>query len=71
MAPWCYDGEHARSLLSDSKLVESIFEVDVGKYGIVGYAVYVETNIREWPMVSYDILVDDPEITTNTLLTRL
>ncbi len=66
MAPWCYDGEHARSLLSDSKLVETIFEVDVGKDGIVGYAIYVESNIREWPMVGNDILVDDVEITTNT-----
>ena len=66
VAPWCYNGEHAGSLLSDSKLVETIFEVDVGKDWIVGYAVDIESNIREWPMVSDDILVDDPEITTNT-----
>ena len=66
MAPWCYDGEHARSLLSDSKLVETIFEVDIGKDGIVGYAIDVESNFRKWSMVSDDIFVDDSEVTTNT-----
>ena len=53
-------------MLSDSELMETILMVDVGKYGIVGYAVYVESNIRKWPMVGDDIFVDDPEITTNT-----
>ena len=66
MAPWCYDGEHARSLLSDSKLVKTVFEINVGKDGIVGYAIYVKSDIREWPMVGNDIFVDDAEITTNT-----
>ena len=65
MAPWCHNGKHARSLLSDSKLMETILEVDVGKYRIVGYAINVESNIREWPMVGNDIFVDNPEITTN------
>jgi len=46
--------------------MKTILKVDVGKYGIVGYAVYVESNIRKWPMVGDDIFVDDPEITTNT-----
>jgi hypothetical protein len=46
--------------------METIFEVDVGKDGIVGYAIDVESNIREWPMVGNDVFVDDPEITTNT-----
>ena len=68
MAPWCHNGKHARSLLTDSKLREAILEVDVGKYGIVGYAVYVESNIREWPMVGDDIFVDDPEVTANTYI---
>ena len=40
----------------DSKLMETI----------LGNAIYVESNIREWPMVGDDIFVDDPEITTNT-----
>ncbi len=66
MAPWCNNGEHARSLLRDSKLVETILEVDISKDGIVGNSVYVESNIREWPMVGDDILVNDAEITTNT-----
>ena len=66
MAAWCHNGKHARSLLSDAKLMETILEVIVGKYGIVRYAVYVELNIREWPMVGDDIFVDDAEITTNT-----
>ena len=66
MAPWCHNGKHARSLLGNSKLMETILEVDVSEYGIVGYSIYVEANIREWPMVSDDVFVDDPEITTNT-----
>ena len=53
-------------MISDSKLMEAILEVDVGKYGIVRYAVYDESNIREWSMVGDDIFVDDAEITTNT-----
>ncbi len=32
---WCNNGKHARCLFSDSKLMESILEVDVGKYRIV------------------------------------
>ena len=59
MAPWCNNGKHARSLFGNSKSMETIFEVDVSKYGIVGYAIYVESNIRKWPMVGNDIFVDD------------
>ncbi len=57
MAPWCNNGEHARSLFRDSKLMETILEVDVSEDGIVGNAVYVKSNIRKWPMVGNDILV--------------
>ncbi len=46
--PWCNNGKHARSLFSDSKLMESILEVDVGKNRIV------KSNIREWTMVGDD-----------------
>ena len=66
MAPWCNDGEHARSMLRDSKLVETILEIDVSEDRIVGNAIYVESNIRKWPMVGDDIFVDDAEIATNT-----
>ena len=45
--------------------METILKVDVGEYGIVGYAVYVESNIRKWSMVNDVIFVDNPEITTN------
>jgi hypothetical protein len=53
-------------MLRDSKLVETILEVDVSEDRIVGNAIYVESNIRKWPMVGDDIFVDDSEITTNT-----
>ena len=66
MSPWCNNGEHARSMLRDSKLVETILEIDVSEDRIVGNAIYVESNIRKWPMVGDDIFVDDSEITTNT-----
>ncbi len=66
MAPWCNNGEHARSMLRDSKLVETILEVDISEDGIVGNAIYVESNIRKWSMVGNDAFIDDPEITTNT-----
>ncbi len=45
---------------------EKFAQVNVGKDGIVGYAIYVKPDIREWPMISDDIFVDDAEITTNT-----
>ena len=53
-------------MFRDSKLVETILEIDVSEDRIVGNAVYVESNIRKWPMVGDDILVNDAEITTNT-----
>ena len=70
MAPWCYDGEHARSLLSDSKLVKTVFEINVGKDGIVGYAIYVESDIREWTMVGNDVLIYYSEVTAETNIWR-
>ena len=42
MAPWCHDGKHVRSLLSDAKLMETILEVDVRKCWVVWYAINVE-----------------------------
>ena len=66
MAPWCNNREHARSVLRYSKLVETILEIDVSEDGIVGNAIYVESNIRKRPMVGDDIFVNDSEIATNT-----
>jgi hypothetical protein len=50
--------------------MEAILEVDISKDGVVGNAVYVESNIRKWPMVGDDIFVNDSEIATNTNIWR-
>ena len=70
MAPWCHDGEHARSLLSNAKLMESILKVDICEDGIVGYAINVESDIGERTMISDDVFVDNSEVTTNTHIWR-